>query len=79
MTKTPEQIFDWLNANGQADIVEYITQLHNQIRLQQTKPLSDDEIVNIWEKANYESKYYEASDNFAIEFARAIEERHGIK
>lgn len=45
----------------------------------QTKPLSDDEIVSIWEKANYESQYYEASDNFAIEFARAIEERHGIK
>jgi hypothetical protein len=44
-----------------------------------TKPLSDDEIVSIWEKANYESQYYEASDNFAIEFARAIEERHGIK
>lgn len=45
----------------------------------QTNPLSDDEIVSIWEKANYESQYYEASDNFAIEFARAIEERHGIK
>ena len=43
------------------------------------KPLSDEEIVNIWEIANYESKYYEASNNFAIEFARAIEERHGIK
>jgi hypothetical protein len=45
----------------------------------QTKRLSDDEIVTIWGKANYESQYYEASDNFAIEYARAIEERHGIK
>ena len=54
----------------------------NQVTLAtspQTKPLSDEEIVNIWEKANYESKYYEASDNFAIEFARAIEKEHGIK
>ena len=45
----------------------------------QIKPLSDEEIINIWEKTNYESKYYEASNNFAIEFARAIELKHGIK
>lgn len=35
----------------------------------QTKPLSEDEIYEIWERFNGEIK----------NFARAIEERHGIK
>lgn len=41
----------------------------------QYRELSDDEIIDVWDKVNYESQYYEASDNFALEFAKAILER----
>ena len=40
----------------------------------QTKPLSDDEILKLW---NADCTNVWAS--YLIEFARAIEERHGIK
>ena len=41
----------------------------------QTKPLSDEEICNLW----IEHGYGQPLSNIAFEFARAIEERHGIK
>ena len=42
-------------------------------RLKQTKPLSDDEVMNTFESCLFDGGFN------AIEFARAIEERHGIK
>lgn len=49
-------------------------------RLPQTKPLSNDEILEmtIWNKNLYEL-YVEMEKEDMIAFARAIEERHGIK
>jgi hypothetical protein len=44
------------------------------IRSKQTKPLSDEEILALWIKHN---NLNGASD--IVKFARAIEERHGIK
>ncbi len=46
----------------------------------QTKPLSNDEILEmtIWNKNLYEL-YVEMEKEDMIAFARAIEERHGIK
>jgi len=46
----------------------------------QTKPLSDEEIFNLtaWKKNPYEL-YVEMEKEDMIAFARAIEERHGIK
>ena len=46
----------------------------------QTKPLSDDEILEmtIWNKNLYEL-YVEMDKEDMIAFARAIEKRHGIK
>jgi hypothetical protein len=46
----------------------------------QTKPLSDEEILEmtIWNKNLYEL-YVEMEKEDMIAFARAIEERHGIK
>ena len=41
----------------------------------QTKPLSDEEICNLW----LENSYGLPLCNIAFEYARAIEERHGIK
>jgi|LakMenE01Jun11ns_1017448.scaffolds.fasta_scaffold8681785_2 hypothetical protein len=41
----------------------------------QTKPLSDEEIGNLW----IEHSYGVPLSNISFEFARAIEERHGIK
>jgi hypothetical protein len=41
----------------------------------QTKPLSDEEICNLW----IEHSYGVPLSNISFEFARAIEERHGIK
>ena len=46
----------------------------------QTKPLSDEEIFDLtaWKKNPYEL-YVEMEKEDMIAFARAIEERHGIK
>ena len=46
----------------------------------QTKPLSDEEVFNLtaWKKNPYEL-YVEMEKEDMIAFARAIEERHGIK
>ena len=44
-----------------------------RIELPQTKPLSDEEIQNIW----YQHEKWLAT--VPLSFARAIEERHGIK
>ena len=41
----------------------------------QTKPLSDEEIINCYAP----TKYYSIEEKGLIDFARAIEERHGIK
>ena len=41
----------------------------------QTKPLSDEEICDLW----LENSYGLGLCNIAFEYARAIEERHGIK
>jgi hypothetical protein len=42
-------------------------------RLPQTKPLSDEEIVEIFRFSDVASNYYRDTEKFAIEFARAIE------
>ena len=49
-------------------------------KLPQTKPLSDEEIFDLtaWKKNPYEL-YVEMEKEDMIAFARAIEERHGIK
>ena len=44
-------------------------------QLKQTKPLSDEEIGKVYEEL-YEMKLL---DEYPLKFARAIEERHGIK
>ncbi len=41
----------------------------------ETKPLSDEEICNLW----LENSYGLPLCNITFEYARAIEERHGIK
>ena len=50
------------------------------VKLKQTKPLSDEEIFDLtaWKKNPYEL-YLEMEKKDMIAFARAIEERHGIK
>ena len=51
-------------------------------RLPQTKPLSDEEINQIWRTVLADSLSWDGlqkKTTVDIEFARAIEERHGIK
>ena len=64
------------------DIIRIILDLQGQIidlEALQYRELNDDEIIEIWDKVNYESQYYEASNNFALEFAKAILERAKTK
>ena len=44
----------------------------------QTKPLSDEEILNSWVEIDLPEECW-ITDEHLINFARAIEERHGIK
>ena len=63
-------------------VKEYIDQQADRIAEleKQTKPLSNEEILEmtIWNKNLYEL-YVEMEKEDMIAFARAIEERHGIK
>jgi hypothetical protein len=43
-----------------------------------TKPLSDEEILNSWVEIDLPEECW-ITDEHLINFARAIEERHGIK
>ena len=45
----------------------------------QTKPLSDEEIMDIAEQSDYSPVEIEMGYDYEIRIARAIEERHGIK
>ena len=45
----------------------------------QTKPLSDEEIMDIAEQSDYSPLEIEMGYDYEIRIARAIEERHGIK
>ena len=45
----------------------------------QTKPLSDEEIMDIAEQSDYSPIEIEMGYDYEIRIARAIEERHGIK
>lgn len=46
---------------------------------EQTKPLSDEEIMDIAEQSDYSPVEIEMGYDYEIRIARAIEERHGIK
>ena len=46
---------------------------------QQTKPLSDEEIMKLLNGIEYSQAEVETSFDYEIRIARAIEERHGIK
>ena len=67
---------------------EYLTNAANMLRQQadriaelekQTKPLSDEEIMDIAEQSDYSPVEIEMGYDYEIRIARAIEERHGIK
>ena len=45
----------------------------------QTKPLSDEEIMDIAEQSDYSPVEIEMGYEYEIRIARSIEERHGIK
>ena len=45
----------------------------------QTKPLSDEKIMDIAEQSDYSPLELEMGYDYEIRIARAIEERHGIK
>ena len=47
--------------------------------IKQTKPLSDEEIMDIAEQSDYSPLEIEMGYDYEIRIARAIEERHGIK
>lgn len=98
-----EEMFDWLNANCRADIVDAIQSQTDRIAelenakqfIQnfaeeqhrracaleefQTKPLTDEEIMDIAEQSDYSPVEIEMGYDYEIRIARAIEERHGIK
>lgn len=44
-----------------------------------SKPLSDEEIMDIAEQSDYSTVEIEMGYDYEIRIARAIEERHGIK
>ena len=46
---------------------------------QQTKPLTDEEIMKLLNGIEYNPAEVETSFDYEIRIARAIEERHGIK